>query len=200
MGTQHWWLTVALGLLLGAVPALAQVDPDFKPVLVGVDFTSRQVRPGDPFAMTIKFRNDGTKPARSDYHVFVHFEAPTAACQKIVFQNDHTPSEDTTRWQPGQIVSDGPRVLQAPEDQPEQEYFVHVGVFDSGGTGERLLDSYDGGKLTVTSKAPPADSLNPVALTAEQVAQRRTALAARLPANARASLDAPTWRFDLDRN
>jgi hypothetical protein len=200
MGTMTLWLAVALGVLAGAPPLLAQsVDPDFKPKLVGVDFTSRQVRPGDPFAMTIRFRNEGTKAARSDYFVFVHFEAPTASCTNIVISGDHPPTDPTTSWQPGQIIYDGPRVLLAPTDKPEQEYFVHVGVYDIGGTGERLLDSYEGGKITVMSKAPSADSLKPAALAPGELAKRRAALAARIPVDARASLDAPTWRFDLDR-
>ena len=91
------WLLVGLWTTVGALPVLAQsVDPDFRPKLVGVEFTSRQVRPGDPFAMTLKFRNEGTKAARSDYRVFVHFEAPTADCANLVINADHEPTVDTT--------------------------------------------------------------------------------------------------------
>lgn len=195
------WLLVGLWTTVGALPVLAQsVDPDFRPKLVGVEFTSREVRPGDPFAMTLKFRNEGTKAARSDYRVFVHFEAPTADCANLVINADHEPTVDTTAWEPGQIVVDGPRVLLAPTDKPEQEYFVHVGIFDLGATGERLLESYDGGKITITSTAPAADSIRPPALAPEELQKRRAALAERIPSDSRASLDAPTWRFDLDRN
>lgn len=190
----------ALGLLCFALPVLAQgVDPDFKPKLAGVDFTSRQVRPGDPFAMTIRFRNEGTRPAKSDYYVFVHFEAPTADCKNIVIHADHPPTEGTTSWDPGRIIYDGPRVLMAPDDQPEQEYFVHVGVYDNGGTGERLLDSYEGGKITVTSKAPPSDSMAPAALEAAEIDKRRVALAGRIPEQQAVTFDTPTWRFSLDQ-
>lgn len=193
-------VTAALGLVAGCVASLAQgVDPDFKPELVGADFTSRQVRPGEPFAMTLKFRNAGTKPARGDYWVFVHFEAPTASCKDIVFQADHAPQEPTSLWQPGQMILDGPQILLAPNDQPERSYFVHVGVFDSGGTGERILDSYAAGKIEVTSKAPPSDSMAPGTLTEAEIAQRRAALAARIAARERVGVEAPRWRFDLDR-
>ena len=47
--------------------------------LAGVELTSREVRPGDLFGITLKFRNEGTQPARSDYMVFLHFEAPEKA-------------------------------------------------------------------------------------------------------------------------
>jgi len=176
------------------------VGPDFKPELVGVEFTSREIRPGDPFAMTIKFRNAGTRPARADYWVFVHFEAPDKDCRNIVIHADHAPSEPTTLWQPGQIVVDGPRVLTAPADKPEQEYFVHVGVYDFGRTGQRLLDSYDGGKIRVTRDAPSAEQAAPQPLSRSEVAKRRRALADRISPDARASLQTTAWRFDVDRN
>jgi len=70
---RFWPALAVLGIQAGLLASAQEADRDFKPELAAVEFTSRQVRPGDPFAMTIKFRNAGTKPARSDYWVFVHF-------------------------------------------------------------------------------------------------------------------------------
>ena len=199
------WLLVVLTLGALARPAIAQdaapeVDPDFKPQLVRAEFSSREVRPGDPFAMTLRFKNAGTRAAHSDYRVFVHFEAPLQSCDNIVLSGDHVPSEPTSLWEPGQVVVDGPRVLTAPSDKPDQQYFVHVGVFDLGGTGKRLLDTYDAGTIRVTASAPSADTLSPPPLSADEVQNRRRALAARIPSNRAVSLEGPGWRFDLDRD
>ena len=193
-------LALLSSLFGGCVSVSAQeIDAGFKPELVAAEFTSRQIRPGDPFAMTLRFRNAGTKPARADYRVFVHFEAPEATCTDIVFQDDHEPAEPTSTWQPGQVVVDGPRILTAPEGRPDQAYFVHVGIFDAEGTGQRLMETYAAGKIEVTASAPAAASIAPEALSAAEVAKRRSALADRIPAADRVSLDALKWRFDLDR-
>ena len=196
----HSYLAAAVFLAQCASAFGQNVDPDFKPELVAVEFTSREIRPGDPFAMTIKFRNAGTKPARFDYRVFVHLEAPQKTCEDLVINADHAPSEPTTAWQPGRIVVDGPRLLIAPADKTEQEYFVHVGVYDFDRTGQRLLDSYDGGKIRVTRDAPSAEDAAPKPLTPDEVTRRRQALAARIKPDRRASLEGDTWRFDVDRD
>jgi len=189
-----------LALLGGCQPMPAQgLDPDFRPVLVGADLSAREVRPGDHFSLALRFRNDGTKAAQADYRVFVHFEAPEANCADIVFADDHEPGEPTTLWRPGEVVADDARILTAPADQPEREYFVHVGLFDPGLGGQRLLDTYDAGKIRVSRDAPPAESLAPPPLSPEAVAARRAALAARIPATNRVGLESGGWRFDLDR-
>ncbi len=201
-GTRSQWFRSVLTLLVlwGCAAVLAQdIDPDFKPKLVGVEFTSREVRPGDQFALTIKFRNDGARPARADYRVFLHFEAPEADCANIVFQGDHDPTVPTSAWEPGAVIVDGPLVLTAPVNKPEQEYFVHLGLFDYQRTGERLLETYEAGKIRVTSEAPSSDSIAPQPLAAEELARRRRALADRIPPARAATLDAKNWRFDLDR-
>ena len=84
---RFWPALAVLGIQAGLLASAQEADRDFKPELAAVEFTSRQVRPGDPFAMTIKFRNAGTKPARSDYWVFVHFEAPRRECRDIVIHS-----------------------------------------------------------------------------------------------------------------
>jgi hypothetical protein len=197
-----------VALLLGCVvfclclspPVAGQsIDAEFKPELAGVDLTSREVRPGDPFAMTVRLRNAGTKVARDDYRLFVHIEEGKG-CRNMVIHADHPPAEPTTSWQPGQTIVDGPQVLMAPADLPEGEYFLHIGVYDSKGKGGRLLDSYAGGKLKISRQAPSADQIGPPKLPAGESVKRRAALAARIPADQRVTLQTPGWRFDVDRN
>lgn len=190
---------VVMLLCLSQMASAQGLDPNFRPELAGAEFSSREVRPGDMFSVTLKFRNSGTQPAKSDYHVFLHFEAPTAECTNICIHADHAPTQPTSSWQPGQTVVDGPTILTAPDALPEQEYFVHVGLYDVGGTGERLLDTYDAGKIRITRTAPASDTLAPKPLPAEEVAKRRQALASRLASANLASLDTPTCHFDLDR-
>jgi hypothetical protein len=173
-------------------------DPDFKPELAGVEFTSHEVRPGEPFALTLKFRNAGRKPAAADYRVFVHFEA-RQDCREMAMGADHLPTEPTTLWQPGQTIVDGPRLLVAPADPPEQEYHVHVGLFDADGNGERLLDSYAAEKLRVTRRARPVAELSPPKLSGDVVERRRAALAARIAADSAATLETAAWRLGVDR-
>lgn len=195
-------LLVLMSLLLPALPGLAQTpgpDPDFRPEFVAAEVSARAVRPGDPLAITFRFRNAGSRPAKGDYMVFLHIEAPKRSCEDLVVHADHAPTEPTSLWQPGEVVADGPMVVTMPTDQPEQEYYVHVGIYDMGGTGARLLDTYDAGTIRVTREAPPASQLGPKPLSATEVRKRAAALAGRIPASRRASLDTAFWRFDVDR-
>ena len=163
-----------------------------------MELTSREVRPGDPLALTLKFRNVGTKAAAGDYRLFVHVEAGIH-CQNIVINADRPPEEPTSLWQPGQTILDGPRVLTVPADLPEGDYLLHVGLFDPAGKGSRLLDSYAGGKLKVSLQAPSAEQIAPARLPPSETLKRRAALAARIPAAQQATLETPGWRFDVDR-
>jgi hypothetical protein len=200
MDCTAWRLIVVAAAAGAALSACAQApspDPDFRPVLVGVDFTSREVLPGDELGYTIRFRNEGTKPAKGDYIVFVHFEAPEPACQNIVFQQDHAPTQPTSTWQPGQIASDGPHVVRAPTDRPEQEYHVHLGVFSPQPGGGRFFETY-AGKIKVTTAARASSDWQPASLPAAEVEQRRQALRKRLTRPV--ALETPAWKFELDQD
>jgi len=194
-------MTTVVGLALCHTAAGQQgVAPAFKPELVTAELTAPAVRPGDPFALTLKFRNTGTKPAPADYWLFVHFEPSRGDCRKIAIHADHLPAEPTSLWQPGQLVLDGPQVLTVPPDLPEQEYFIHVGVFDHGGSGKRILDVCAGPTLRVSRDAPSPEQMGPPRLPAAEIAQRRAALARRIADPARATLETAAWRMDVDRN
>lgn len=186
-------------LLLGVSTAWAQTPiPPFQPELVDAEFTSRNVRPGDPIAVTLKFRNQGKQPAPTAYRVFLHFESPKG-CENLRINADHEPTEPTSSWMPGQIVIDGPRTIFLPEDLPEGEYHIHAGVYDYLGTGGRVLDTFAAGTIQVSSQAPAAADAAPPHLPAATVAQRREKLAARIAPRDRASLDHDTWQFNIDR-
>lgn len=185
-----------LGMALAATAP--QPAPGFKPELVGVELTARAVRPGDPLAVTVKFRNAGTRPAEADYRVFLHFEAPPGACRQIVIHADHDLEEPTTQWQPGQLVVDGPRRFEIPADMAEQELVVHVGLYDHAGKGGRLLDR-TAGTVRISPQAPPLEQAAPRPLPPAELEKRRQALAARIPADRRASLQTPAGTFTVDR-
>ena len=187
------WMCTVIGGYANAA------EPDFRPELVAVELTSDEVRPGDPFSVTFKFRNAGTAAAARDYHVFTHFEAPKKSCENIVIHADHVPSEPTTLWQPGKTVVDGPHTLTVSPDAAEGEYFIHVGLYDFGGTGQRLLEVYPATTIHVSTSAQPAAALGPPPLPEAELAKRRQALAARIEERNRVSLDTQAWRFDVDR-
>ncbi len=173
------------------------VDPAFKPALVSVDFTSRTVRPGDAVGVTYRFRNDGTSAAAADYVVFVHLEWPEASCSDIVGHFDHEPLRATSTWEPGDTVSDGPYVIEAPAEKGDATYHVHVGIWvPQVAGGPRLLDQY-AGELKVDRNAPASTIAQPEPLSESDKAVRRQHLAERIKDGV--ALDGPTYRFTVDK-
>lgn len=176
---------------------MPQADPNFRPVLVSVDFTTLEARPGDLIGVTYRFRNDGTAPAAQDYMVFVHLEWPDRGCTNIVRNLDHYPLRGTSTWEPGEIVADGPYVIEAPGEKGDAVYHVHVGIYAPQlPGGPRLLDVY-ANELRVDRNAPPAALAQPAALPSEDLAARRHNVAARIKDGV--SLDGPGYRFTVDR-
>jgi hypothetical protein len=194
----QWIRPVLIAVVLTSVAAIATAaDNGFHPELVDVDVTAREIRPGDPLALTLTFRNNGSKPAPADYKVFVHLE-PEPNCRQIVFQADHSPDTPTSLWPTGESILDGPQLLTIPADLAPAQYHLHVGVFDPT-SGLRFVDSYAGGRLTISPQARPAGELGPTRMTAEEVKRRREALAARIAPKSAATLETKDWRFSLDR-
>ena len=190
--------TSLLALLLAASAAWANSsDQPFQPKLLETEFTSRHVRPGDPVAVTLKFRNEGRERTSTDYRVFFHLEQPKG-CEHLRVNADHDPTEPTRSWQPGQTIVDGPRTIILPDDLPEGQYHVHIGLFDYQGGGGRILDTF-AGTIQVDSQAPSAAEATPPRLAPETIAQRRKQLAARIAPADRLTLKHGSWLFNLDR-
>ncbi|NOY82126.1 MAG: hypothetical protein GXP31_14105, partial [Kiritimatiellaeota bacterium] len=182
-----------LAAFAAAGAAGAEVDPGFQPIPVRVELTSRRVRPGDPLGATFVFRNGGTRVARGNYKVFVHFEYPEASCGNIKFQYDHDPVLPTSAWPPGKEVRDGPYAIPTPGDAVEGRYHLHVGVFASG--NGRLSERYFG-TIELAEDAPAAEDIRPEPLSAAEVAARRKRLAARL--RNPQTIETPAFRFSID--
>ncbi len=71
---------------------------------------------------------------KEDYTAFVHFVEPDTQDGKgIRFQDDHAPRPPTSAWEPGTVVSDGPRRVQLPLDQEQAVYDVVIGLYGSEG-------------------------------------------------------------------
>lgn len=198
----RWWRRVAglLGLLVfvASIPAVneaANGQQAFRPELVAVELASQKVRPGDPLSFTLKFRNAGTAAASRDYRVFTHFEFPEKGCENIAIHADHKPALETSKWEPGAVVVDGPHLFQVPAEAAEGEYFIHLGIYDFRGTGERVLDTYAPVTLVVSDTAPPVAELGPERLAGEEVKQRRLALQQRFTLTDEATLETDSWRF-----
>jgi len=186
-----------LPAILGAAasPLAAQPDPEFRPVLVAVEVTPQQVRPGGSFTVTYRFRNDGTAAAADDYMVFAHYEFPEPSCEHIALHQDHSPEIGTSTWGPGQTIDDGPMTVSVPPQAAEGDYAIHVGVYAPQLGGARLLDQY-AGIVTVSADAPlPSTELNP--LPRSELARRRAALGSGFENPA--VLETTAWRFELSR-
>jgi uncharacterized protein DUF5696 len=190
--------TIVLLLLSVSIAWPQESAPKFHPELINAEFTSRNIRPGDPVAVTLKFRNQGSHAAPADYRIFLHFESPKG-CENLRVNADHEPTEPTTSWAPGQIVIDGPRTVFLPKDLMEGEYHIHLGLFDHEGTAGRILDTF-AGTIQVSANAPTAADAAPPRLPSATVIQRRLEIAARISPQDRATLDHDSWRFDLARH
>lgn len=162
-------LVCAAIMLLGGT-AMAQrnadalrsdLDPAFRPELVGLELLQEAVRPRDQAWMTFRFRNAGTAAARDNYRVFVHLEYPEQSCGNIRFQYDHMPTVATSRWEPGREIADGPHPIPVPADAARAGHHLHLGVFAAESGGGRLLDVYWDAPVVVSDEAEPAEISQP---------------------------------------
>ncbi|MGQ9730134.1 MAG: DUF5696 domain-containing protein [Candidatus Zipacnadales bacterium] len=188
-------ITCLGGLFVVTILEAQPIDPDFGPVLADMKLSADMIRPGDRFAIAFAFRNNGTAPAKRPYTVFLHFEQPEPRCDNIRFSAHYRPRVETVRWQPGETVTVGPYAVQVPEDA-SGEYYIHVGIYDEGGTGQRLCEEYRG-KLTVDSHAPPhRPHRSP--LSGNEAIARQTAMARRIPNPV--TLDCGTFELHVSAN
>jgi hypothetical protein len=85
----------------------------------------------------------------SDYRTFVHFVDPNQQKldEGIAFQGDTVPAQGTSRWIPGEAVSEGPVTVQIPESVVDGTYSIRIGLFDPR-TGSRVpLAGVDDGDM-----------------------------------------------------
>lgn len=86
--------------------------------------------------LTLYWQMTGPATPTTSFTVFVHLISPDG---KMWAQVDHPPvygSYPTTRWQPGEVITD-PYTLMLPADLPPGTYQVRVGLYDPT-TGQRL--------------------------------------------------------------
>jgi hypothetical protein len=178
----------------GTHAQVTPLDPGFRPALDELKLSAGTLRPGDRFAVEFGFRNDGTRAAKQEYTIFLHFEQPDQDCRQIRFAQHYRPQPATTRWQPGTTVTIGPYAVPVPAEA-QGEYHIHLGIFDDGGTGQRLCEEYRG-TLTVDPKAAPHNPRR-TPMAVGEAAVRRSARAARLTDAAR--LDGGTFELHVAR-
>jgi len=174
-----------------------EANSGFVPVIVGVEFTQSAVRPGDAFAVTLRFQNEGAAPATKAHTAFVHFEPEPADCSNIAFQADHAPTVPTDTWAPGATITDAPIVVRVPVDAREGTYWVHAGLYDREGDLGRLLDVFPS-TLEVSESAPPSTAWRPAPLPEEELLLRRAAFERRLAAPVTLKTDAYSFALDAE--
>ncbi len=186
--------------MLGLIACLATgacgqgTDPDFAPVLAKTDISTEEIQPGGRFAISFEYQNDGTKAAKRDYTVFLHFEHPNATCEQIKISGHYKPVVGTAAWQPGDTQRVGPYAIHIPEDAAPGAHHIHVGIYDEGTTGERLCEDYVG-TITVNPDAPVhAPRQEPLAEADAKT--RREALLGRLADPLRMDLGSSEFRVE----
>jgi tetratricopeptide (TPR) repeat protein len=90
-----------------------------------------KVHPGEEFSISYFWRS--LKRMRSNYSIFVHFRKAGAP----VFQNDHSPSLQMTKWKVGSVVRYNYTVT-VPPDATAGRYEIVIGLWDTIGSKERI--------------------------------------------------------------
>ena len=179
-----------------ADPVRSDLDPAFRPELVGVELLQEAVRPGGQAWVTFRFRNSGTAAARDNYRVFVHLEHPEPSCENIRFQFDHMPTVPTSRWEPRREIADGPHPIPVPADATRAPHHLHVGLFAAEGDGRRVLDVYWDTPIVVSDSAEPVEIPRPEPLPEADLRARRRR-AAELVSEGLV-IDRPEFRLTID--
>ncbi len=111
--------------------------------LVGVRGRARLYHPGEAVTLDLIWRAD--QAPRADYTVFMHLRRADDGSQIAAFDSPPVNgAAPTSRWTPGQIVTDT-RAVPIPADAPPGEYNVVIGLYLYP-TFERL--TMDGGEAT----------------------------------------------------
>lgn len=87
-----------------------------------------QFKQSGPRTFSISYSWRVGENLKSDLGCFVHF---TGSGDSLVFQNDHALPRATSTWKQGEVVSDGPHEVRLPDNLPDGDYSVRVGLFDA---------------------------------------------------------------------
>ena len=79
------------------------------------------------FALSYEWRVEETLPR--DYNCFVHFVTRGGSGDNISFQNDHVLPRASSTWKAGETLRDGPHDIRLPDDLPDGDYGVRIGLF-----------------------------------------------------------------------
>ncbi|MBV9850878.1 MAG: hypothetical protein JO250_14495 [Armatimonadetes bacterium] len=108
--------------------------------------TVAQFIPTGPRAFRATYQWAVGQSLPADYHCFVHFVSTTSndGGENIRFQQDHALPVPTSRWKPGQTITDGAWDVTAPTDVAPGDYLWTIGLFQP-----------DGGRLTLQGQSDP---------------------------------------------
>ncbi len=132
--------SVPYAWLYPALPADAQPEHPSPASLgdhyrfLGYDLRLTEAAPGDRIPLALYWQ--ATEPVTEDLSVFVHLLDPAG---ELAWQEDGAAAHGTRptwSWAPGEVVVD-PHTVALPEDLPEGNYLLTVGLYDWR-TGERL--------------------------------------------------------------
>jgi hypothetical protein len=93
-------------------------------------------------AVTLRWKSD--RPMATDYKPFLHFVNKN---EQIAFQGNLTFAQETSKWNPGSLVNQGPVMVQIPSSVADGVYSMRIGLFDPR-TGARVpLAGVDDGAM-----------------------------------------------------
>lgn len=91
------------------------------------------------FTLTYEWRINEELPR--DHLCFVHFVRD----ENISFQNDHALPRQTSTWLKGETLRDGPHTVRLPDDLPDGDYEVRIGLYQPD-SGRLLLQGRNDGQ------------------------------------------------------
>lgn len=142
-------------------PSLFAEDA-FEPALASFSISPAIVPPSAHVRCDFTFTNQGDGPAAMEEKIFLHFIDPSVP-DRILWQADHVSPVATLFWANGEIIEDGPIYVDIPDNTPDGEYGVRVGLWNPG-SGERSLDKILPVTVIVDRSAPvdPPEQVEPL--------------------------------------
>ncbi|MEW6237804.1 MAG: DUF5696 domain-containing protein [Candidatus Omnitrophota bacterium] len=182
-------------LFLLAAPQGFGADSSFKPAGLAFSVTPAIAAPGSHLRCQFQFANQGIEPSSAPERIFVHFES-NRDCAAIQWQADHEPLIPTTYWMPGDVIKDGPFYVSIPENTPEGEYFVHIGLWNPV-SGARSLDVYLPDAIRIENGASLLENAAIEPLAYDETVRRMQTLQRRFDQGTIAELENDKIHFQL---